>query len=473
MLAILALIVALVSLAMACSAGNVQEAGTPAARGSPGEEPSPSPSATPGDASNRVPAVNVPATVAAVLTRVAPTPAPTIDVQATITAELTRIAPPTPASPTLSPTPTAGPSISDVVENIKDGLVQIITPGASGSGFAVSNDGLIVTNAHVVEEHELVTVRSVSGWSYGGVVHSKDDDLDLAVIKIAPLGSIPAMPLGDASRIRPGDPVIAMGFQLSDQLGDGYSVTTGIVSSVRMAGSTERIQTDAAVNAGSSGGPLVNSAGEVIGVNTTTFREYHGVSIAISVAEVKNYLDAVFDGSGSPVHAYLKFDDYHNEACHYSLRVPSQWMNTGEHAGCRISLGRYKENDQVGAANIWEYSLNDGETLDDFSVWWSDSLTERANSWNVFTRISSERAMVERNGKQQEEHVIKYRWQETEDHCVSFATDRVVVSDYRRVALVFNTSVCDFMPPSVIEETALMELEVWTPTQVRQRTSSP
>ena len=238
-----------------------------------------------------------------------------------------------------------------------------------------------------------------------------------------------------------------------------------------------RIQTDAAVNAGSSGGPLINGDGEVIGVNTTTFREYIGISFAISIEEVKNHLAALTAGHDVPAHASVKFEDYHNEACHYSLRFPAEWKSAGQEAGCRISLGRYRGNDRVGAANVWEYPLNEEETLDDFSTWWSDSLAQRAGGWASFTLISSGKSTVKRDGIQQDAYVIKYRWQETGAHCVSFAADTIIVSktvsDYRPIALVFNTSVCDFMPPSVIEETAAMEFSVWAPTPVRQRTSSP
>ena len=163
----------------------------------------------------------------------------------------------------------------------------------------------------------------------------------------------------------------------------------------------------------------------------------------------------------------MDFEDYHNEACHYSLRVPSGWMVTGEEAECRVALGRYRENDRVGAVNVWEYELNEGETLDDFSAWWSESLVERASRWNTFTRISSGKDTVERDGPQQDAFVIKYRWQESLDRCVSFATDTIMVSNHRPIVLVFSASLCDFMPPSVIEEIAAMDFEVWAPTRTR------
>ncbi len=374
---------------------------------------------------------------------------------ATVSAVLTRVAP--------SPTPSL--HLPDIVESVEDGLVQIITPSASGSGFAVSNDGLIITNAHVVEEHELVTVRSVSGWSYAGVVRGKDDEIDLAVIKIETPGEIQAMPLGDASEIRHGDPVIAMGFPLTDHLGEGYTVTTGIISSLRTVDETERIQTDAAVNPGSSGGPLINRDGEVIGVNTVTFQEYAGISFAISISEVKNYLGALADWQDALARPGVEFEEYHNEACHYSFRIPSEWMVTSEEDGCRISLGRYRDDDQVGTVNVWEYPLREGETLDDFSAWWNNSLAERAGNWNDFYRISSEKSTIESDGHEQDSSVIKYRWQETAGHCVSFAADTIVVSNYRPIALVFNTNLCDFVPPQVNEEIAAMNFTAWPPAR--------
>ncbi len=416
--------------------------------------------------------MDVQATVLAVLTRVAPTPVPTPTVRprTTVTPEGDLVSLPATAQ---SPGTTAGLSLPDVIESVENGLVQIITPDATGSGFAVSNDGLIITNAHVVEEHELITVRSVNGWSYVGRVRGKDDNLDLAVVKIAGLGQVRAIPLGDASEIRPGDPVIAMGFQLSDQLGDSYTVTTGVVSSLRKVGATERIQTDAAVNAGSSGGPLINSAGEVIGVNTVTFQEYAGISFAISIAEVKKHLEILSVGQDTETHASVDLEEYENEACHYSLRMPSEWKITGGEGGCRISLGRYDENDQVGVVNVWDYPLNDGETLGDFSAWWSDSLAKRAGAWSNFTQISSEKSVVERDGHQQESFVIKYRWQQTVDNCISFATDTIMISNHQPVALVFSVSLCDFVPPSVIEEIASMDFEVWAPAPIDRDRSSP
>ena len=387
-----------------------------------------------------------------------------VDVGATVSAVLTRV-----------PRPTATPelSTSDIVAGLVDGLVQVVTPDRRGSGFVVSDDGLVVTNAHLLEDHHLVTVLSVDGWSYAGMVLGKDENLDLAVIKVSYPVGITAMPLGDESKVRPGDPVIAMGFPLSERLGEGYAITTGVVSSLRRGGPADLVQTDTAVNPGSSGGPLVNSAGEVIGVNTSTFREYAGVSFAISIGEVKDNLPTLSAGQNTLSLAGGEFENYQNRACQYSLRVPSEWRKTDEGAGCWLYMERYDGDDRVGTIYVRDYPLNDGETLDEFSAWWGDALMERAGVWSDFAYIYSGKSTTERNDNQQEEHQINYRWQETEEHCVSFATDKIVVSSQRRTAFVFHATLCDFMPPSALHEIADMELHVSGPTPVDEEDPGP
>ena len=177
------------------------------------------------------------------------------------------------------------------------GLYQIITPSASGSGFLVSEQGHIVTNAHVVGQHLTVTVRSISGALDNADVLGKDEALDLAVLLMEkPTPDLRPMVMGEASDIRPGDEVIALGFPLSSELGGDYTVTIGVVSSRRVQDSVELIQTDAAINPGSSGGPLANRNGEVIGVTTSKLSEYEGISFAISLSEFKDSLDALIAG---------------------------------------------------------------------------------------------------------------------------------------------------------------------------------
>ena len=411
--------------------------------------------------------INVPATVSAVLTRTAPTPVPTPNVEATVEAIRAQLAPPTPS--VVAP----GNWVSDIVENIEDGLVQIITPSASGSGFAVSNDGLIITNAHLVGEHDTVTVRSLGGWTYTGVVQGRDDELDLAVVKVATLGDIEGLPLGESAKVRIGDTVIALGFPLSDQLGDDYTVTTGVVSSRRIVGPAMRIQTDAAINVGSSGGPLVNSAGEVIGVNTATLEDYEGISFAISIDDVRDNLGVLASEQNTQTQIGGDFRAYYNEACQYSLRVSSKWRSADENDLCRISLERFEGNDRVGSIHVWDYPLREGETLDDFAAWWSESLAKRGSAWKSFGIIDSEKTRVDRNGIRQDQYVIKYQWQQSEDHCATFGTDLITVSVDQRTALIFSTSMCDVSPLAVSEEIAGIEFDVRVPTPVSLPTSPP
>jgi serine protease Do len=172
----------------------------------------------------------------------------------------------------------------------------IPTPGESphrsqplrgaGSGFIVSPDGYILTNTHVVENAEEVTVRLTDRREYAAKVIGADERTDVAVIKIN-ASNLPTVKLGDPSRLKPGQWVLAIG----SPFGFENSVTAGIVSATARAIPGESnyvpfIQTDVAVNPGNSGGPLFNLAGEVVGINSQIFSRtggFMGVSFAIPI----------------------------------------------------------------------------------------------------------------------------------------------------------------------------------------------
>ena len=144
---------------------------------------------------------------------------------------------------------------------------------SSGSGFIIDADGLIVTNAHVVEGASTVQVRLFDGRRFTAKVLGKDNRVDLAVLKIDGAKDLPVIPLGDSNRIRVGEFVLALGHPF----GLEHSVSFGIVSRLGApltvaAASFDFIQTDAAINPGNSGGPLVNMAGEVVGINSMAAR---------------------------------------------------------------------------------------------------------------------------------------------------------------------------------------------------------
>jgi serine protease Do len=154
-----------------------------------------------------------------------------------------------------------------------------------GSGFIVSQDGYILTNAHVVENADEVTVKTTDRREYTAKVIGVDEQTDVALLKIE-AKNLPTVKLGDPAKLRPGEWVVAIG----SPFGFENSVTAGIVSATSRAmpggNYTPFIQTDVAVNPGNSGGPLFNMNGEVVGINSQIYSRtggYMGVSFAIPI----------------------------------------------------------------------------------------------------------------------------------------------------------------------------------------------
>ncbi|MDF0697213.1 trypsin-like peptidase domain-containing protein [Rhizobium sp. MC63] len=178
-------------------------------------------------------------------------------------------------------------SIAAAVDMVGPAVSRIERVGGRqghGSGFAVSPDGLIVTNSHVVDDAKLVRITTPGGLITEGRVLGRDIDTDIALVRAnASTGAWAT--LGDSQRLRRGHIAIAIG----NPLGFEWTVTAGIVSalgrSMRAASGRlmeDVIQTDAALNPGNSGGPLVSSGGEVIGVNTAVIQGAQSIAFAVA-----------------------------------------------------------------------------------------------------------------------------------------------------------------------------------------------
>ena len=208
--------------------------------------------------------------------------------------------------PTFMPTPVETPTLSSMVEDISPSVVQIVTPSGTGSGFVVDADGLVLTNAHVVDGFAAVNVRFSSGRSHTGKVLGVDEVADLALIEISgilrPFHRIYPVSLGDSDEVKVGEEVVAMGFPAVDTLGATPTITRGIISAKRPLGEVTLLQTDAAINPGNSGGPLFRRDGQVIGVNTSKIftsddgRPLEGIGMAVSVNDARKRLNSLARG---------------------------------------------------------------------------------------------------------------------------------------------------------------------------------
>jgi serine protease Do len=164
-----------------------------------------------------------------------------------------------------------------------------------GTGFVISADGYIATNNHVIEDVDKIEVHLLSGEKLEAEIVGRDPSTDVALIRVKPSKELPFLPLGDSDGVRPGDWVLAVG----NPFGLEHTVTAGIVSAkhreINDPTSMQRrfddfIQTDAAINPGNSGGPLLNLAGEVIGINTAIRQDANTIGFAIPINLAKGVL---------------------------------------------------------------------------------------------------------------------------------------------------------------------------------------
>ena len=212
------------------------------------------------------------------------------------------------------------PSIADLVDSVEQvvatisveslnrGLFFDFTDEGAGTGIIVSPDGYIVTNYHVIHDVIAVKVDLPSGDSYDAKIVGWDVVTDLAVLKIEPESDLPVVDWGNSDSMRVGDWVVALGNALS--LKGGPTVTLGIISALGRTVPTERvplydmIQTDAAINKGNSGGPLVSLDGKVIGISTAMLSQAQGIGFAVSSETALPIIESLIEHGQvcSPVH---------------------------------------------------------------------------------------------------------------------------------------------------------------------------
>jgi serine protease Do len=153
----------------------------------------------------------------------------------------------------------------------------------SGSGFIIDKEGFILTNHHVIQGAERITVTMADGRSLRADVVGADPAIDVALLRVQAEAALPEAPLGDSDRLRVGEWVCAIG----NPLGYVHSVTVGVVSFIGRklfdASLDDYIQTDAAINFGNSGGPLINSAGEVVGINSAISSRASNIGFAVPI----------------------------------------------------------------------------------------------------------------------------------------------------------------------------------------------
>ena len=219
--------------------------------------------------------------------------------------------------------------VAAVADKVSPSVVSILTTGLSrspstyaqeqegaGTGIIISKDGYILTNNHVIDGATQVTVVSADGTTYEDVkIIGRDPLNDVAFLKVNGATNLPAAELGDSKSVRIGQKVVAIGNALGQYQN---TVTSGIISGTGRSveasidgtdnGDTESltdlIQTDAAINSGNSGGPLVNLAGQVIGINTAIASDANSVGFVIPISSTKGVIDGII-ATGRVSRAYL------------------------------------------------------------------------------------------------------------------------------------------------------------------------
>ncbi len=174
------------------------------------------------------------------------------------------------------------------VERLKNAVVALETQNHYGSGVIVDSRGYILTNKHVVDDslHRKIDVKTHPGTEYTAEVIIWDRKKDLALLEITKEKSFPSLDLEDQNNINVGDRVYALG----NPYGLDFTVTEGIISAFRVD-EIKYVQTDVSINPGSSGGPIVNNRGKIVGITTSKVMESEGLGFAVHASEIEEFLE--------------------------------------------------------------------------------------------------------------------------------------------------------------------------------------
>lgn len=227
---------------------------------------------------------------------------------------------------TATPAPTvSAPSIADVVAKTSQAVVRVITESGMGSGMVIDKAGYVLTNSHVIEGSETVTVMLSSGQELPAAILGRDEITDLAILKISG-ENLPVVTLGDSDILGQGEEVIAIGYPLD--LAGSATISKGIVSAFRNYEGVIYVQTDTAINPGNSGGALINLKGEVVGINVMTIRvaggqTIEGMNFAIAINSAKPIIPKLI--AGESILKPETWKTYTSIAYGYSIQYPSTW----------------------------------------------------------------------------------------------------------------------------------------------------
>jgi len=197
----------------------------------------------------------------------------------------------------VTPSPTPVPEgVTSAVAKVEAAVVVVEVEDGMGSGMIIDGSGYILTSNHIVEDVQSATIILMDGGEYQGIVIGSDELRDLAIIEISASGfDFPIVTLGNSDKLESGEEVIAIGHSLG--LEGGATISKGIISAFRYGDSVRYIQTDAAINLGNSGGPLINFEGEVIGIVTFKFvgEAVEGMGFAIAINDAEPLIAEVRD----------------------------------------------------------------------------------------------------------------------------------------------------------------------------------